>query len=195
MRLNVSVWQFVSLDLVSFICFNDQAAMCLHCVSCSRCWRHHSSRHLLIWHLCSGGKTGTKNDKMPRVFNQEQFLTLLVGFSDGAFGNPWEWGVILHFSGGPQEFHTVAGEPISEGEMSRLCICTVFRSLLISHIMHLYVSRSVWPMFVFAGAYPEMPGAWSLQKAHSPRAALQPCSVRSAAAETSGCTLYCQPSA
>lgn len=71
---------------------------------------------------------------MPRVFNQEQFLTTLVGFSDGAFGNPWERGVILHFSGGPQEFHTVAGEPISEGEMSRLCICAVFRSLLISHI-------------------------------------------------------------
>lgn len=139
---------------------------------------------------------------MARVFNQERFLTALLAFSDGAFGNPRQRRVILHLSGGPQQFHTVTGEPISEGEMNGLCISTVFRSCLVGLLAWsftceferpLHVSTSVWAVFVFAGAYPEMPPTWSLQKAHGPRAALQPCSVRSASAETSGRALYRQP--
>lgn len=51
-----------------------------------------------------------------------------LGVSDGAFGDPWKRRVILHLPGGPQQFHPVTGEPISEGETNGPCISSVFTS-------------------------------------------------------------------
>lgn len=79
-------------------------------------------------------------------------------FADGASGDPWEWGVVLHFSGGHQQCHTVTGEPAAEGEMSRLYIGALFTSTLIGCTAlgftcdsqrPFLVSRNVWPAFVF----------------------------------------------
>lgn len=61
--------------------------------------------------------------KMPRRSNQEQILTALLAFSDGAFGNPRQRRVLVHLSGGPQQLHTATGEPISEGKMFSTSYC------------------------------------------------------------------------
>lgn len=79
-------------------------------------------------------------------------------FADGASGDPWERRVVLRFSGGHRQCHTVTGEPAAEGEMSRLYISAVFMSILIGRTAlgftcdsqrPFLVPRNVWPAFVF----------------------------------------------
>lgn len=67
---------------------------------------------------------------------RSRFSPPLLRFSDGAFGNPRQRRVLLHLTGGPQQFHTVTGEPMSEGKMNGLCMST---ALSTSHCMKLHV--------------------------------------------------------
>lgn len=129
-----------------------------------RCWCHHSSRHLLIWHGCFGGESHYI-DRMAWDPSLSNMWTCVMLCADGAPGNPWERRVLLCFSGGHQQCHTVTGGPPAEGEMEtvkytskcsqwirlRVWLCSI---LCVQDIF----SKSVWYMFVFLGVNPEMPG-------------------------------------
>lgn len=80
-----------------------------------RWWCHHSCGYLLIRHVCLGGETCLINNPETSFTVSQYVWTGLLTCVDGTPGNPWQWRVLLCFSGRHQQRHTVTGGPAAEG--------------------------------------------------------------------------------
>ena len=81
-----------------------------------RWWCHHSCGYLLIWHVCLGGETCLLNSPEASFTLYQHYLWPCLWMCvDGTPRNPWEWRVLLCFSGRHQQRHSVSGGPAAEG--------------------------------------------------------------------------------